>query len=607
MSWDEQRGTGDSDRSGGFGERGGSGGAPGSGGSGGFGEPEERGGFGAYGGARGAGGADDPGGFGGSGGFGGFGGSGGFGGAGGFGGPGGFGRAGGFAAPPPPPAPPTVPPGPADPLRAVAVALLNLSGLGLGYALARRRLAMVLCWVATGILLLIALPADPDGVPGGALIVYLLFLVLAAAHGAVVGLRTPLAWPPRAPVAVALGLALLAAPVGGVVLYDGAREEATQKLLLDRLDDADRLVESARSQPFTTARPSFEEALTAYRDLQEDHPDSRAAARVPNRLTAYYEAVGGPYDERNYCGAIDPLKYLRTVPGTVGKKRLGSLVTWPDDRLATSLYECGVGVLGNPSSVSEDGGYLGELLTDFPESGQAAKVEPAVRASIGTTTKGLKGANPCDVTEELRTLRAQTASLPGERAGVADALTEDTGKADAHIRSGTYACGVDQYKDGDFETALTTMNDFVKKYAKDGNRARAEKIAIAAEIAKDEPAAGKRLPTTASGGSISVTIKNDSPDAVEVLYTGPVTGRVTLKGCGSCTRYPGALSASVSACKSTKNYPQKTISLPAGTTYFLHKSKSSTAASSGADKAKLQPGYLYTECAYVVEGSVTGF
>ncbi|MFE3600931.1 hypothetical protein [Streptomyces sp. NPDC059142] len=589
MSWDEQRGSGESGRAGGSGGFGGSGGSGGATGPVEFGKPEE------------------PGGAGGSGGSGEFGGAGGFGRPGGYGEAGGYGGADGFPVPPPPSVPPAVPQGPADPLRAVAVALLNLSGLGLGYALTRRLPAMVLCWAATGLLLFVALPADPDGVSGGALTGYLLFLALAAVHGAALGLRTPLSWPPRAAVALVLGLALLAAPLGGVVLYDRAREEATQKMLLDRLGEADQLVEGARIEPFLTSRPALVEALATYRDLQADHPDSRAAQRVPSRLTAYYETVGAPYGEKDYCGAIEPLKYLRTVPGTVDRKRLGALATWPDERLATSLYECGAERLGKDVRVAQDGGNLAELLTVFPESGAAAKVEPALRALIGKTAKGIGGAGSCAATDELRTLKAQAAALPGQAAGVADALGEDSGRADTHIRSGTYECGVQQYRDGEFDTARTTMNDFLTAYRNDRNRARAEKIAIAAEIAADEPAAGKRLPTTASGGSISVTIKNDSPDEVEVLYTGPVTGSVTLKGCGSCSRYPTAIGASVTACKGNKNYPQKTISLPAGTTYFLHKSGSSTATSSGADTAKLQPGYIYTECAYVVEGLGTGF
>jgi hypothetical protein len=525
---------------------------------------------------------------------------------------GGFGGPGGFSVPPPPGRPPAAPPGRADPLRAAAVALLNLSGLGLGYALIRRWGAMAVCWAMTGVLLLVALPADPDGVAGGAVVCYLVLLALAAAHGAFIGLRTGPARPPRSAVAVLVGLALLAAPVGGVVLYDQAREEATQQLLLDRLGEADRIVESAAGLPFGTAEPQFGKALATYRDLHEDHPGSRAAKRVPDRLDTYYKTVGAPYEAKDYCAAVAPLTYLRTVPDTIGRKQLGALADWPDDRLASSLYECGVSDLGRAGAAATGGGNLGELLLTFPGSPQAAKVVPAVSSTIDRTAAGLKGDDPCEANATLQTLRDQAAALSGTRAEVADDLAGSTGRADRYLRSGTYACGVDEYRNGDFDAALTTMNTFLSKYRTDGtdrtdkNRASAKKIAIAAEIAQDEPTAGKRLPTSASGGSVPVTIKNDSPDEVEVLYTGPVTGSVTLKGCGSCSRYASAVSASLSACKGGKDYPQKTISLPVGTTYFLHKSKSGPATASAADEARIQSGFVYTECAYVVESFGTG-
>lgn len=49
---------------------------------------------------------------------------------------------------------------------------------------------------------------------------------------------------------------------------------------------------------------------------------------------------------------------------------------------------------------------------------------------------------------------------------------------------------------------------------------------------------------------------------------------------------------------SGKNYPQRTIRLPAGTTYFVHKARSGTGKSPASDTAKLRSGYIYTECAY---------
>ncbi|MEV6017032.1 MULTISPECIES: hypothetical protein [unclassified Streptomyces] len=506
----------------------------------------------------------------------------------------------GFVVPPMPTAPP---PGPASPWRAVAVALLNLSGLGLGYAVVRRWWHMAVCWAATAVLLVVALPADPDGVPGAALVLYLVFLVLAAAHGASVGLRTRLALLPGALIAAVLGVVLLAVPATGVVLYDGARDEATEQMLLDRLDRADRLVARSGKQDFTAAEAGYRRALSAYDALSEDHPHSRAARRVPDRLKTYYETVATPYARQDYCSAVAPLKYLRTVPRTIGRKQLGALVNWPDDRLATSLYSCAAASL----SAGSEGwtAQFGELLSTFPRSPQAGKVEPAVRSAVDKAVRSVGGDDPCAAVQRLDGLDTQVRGLPGDQAGVNDALGKDADRASNSARSGAYACGVREYKDGSYADAVTTMNDFAKNNPHHKNRARAQKIAIAAEVAQTVPAAGKHLPTTASGGGIAVTVKNDSPDDITVLYTGPVTGSFTLKGCGKCTSYAlgTTLGLGFKPCNdSGKNYPQRTIHLPVGTTYFVHKSRTATGKSPASDTAKLRPGYVYTECAYTTSG-----
>ncbi|MFF1549063.1 hypothetical protein [Streptomyces sp. NPDC058291] len=501
-----------------------------------------------------------------------------------------------------PPMPTAPPPAPADGVRAVAVAVLNLSGLGLGYALVRRWALMALCWIATAALLFAALPADPDGVPAVALVLYVAFLVAVAAHGARVGLRTPLAGLRRAPLALALGLLLLAAPAGGVVLYDDARDEATQQMLLDRLDEADRMVEAAAGKPFGTAQADYTKALSVYSDLRTDHPGSRAAERVPARLKTFYTTVGAPFARGDYCAATAPLKYLRTIPEGMPETDLGDLKTWPDDRLATSLYACASAALtaGEATWTSQ----FGELLTAFPDSEQAGKVEPAVAAAVLRTEKELGGAEPCTAVQRLRTLGTQIDGLTAARAAVGDALDKDSRRAAGSADAGAYTCGVDQYRDGDFDAAQTTLTDYASAHKSDKNAARARKIAIAAEIARTVPAAGKTLPTTRSGGSISVTVQNDSPDEITVLYTGPVTGSFTLKACGSCKAYSFAdtVNPSFKPCdNSGKNYPERTISLPVGTTYFLHKPMGDSTATPASDTAKLQSGYVYTECAYTTQ------
>ncbi|MCC5477682.1 hypothetical protein [Streptomyces barringtoniae] len=513
-----------------------------------------------------------------------------------------YGPSQGFAGPPLPPMPSSPPPAPPDAWRATAVALLNLSGLGLGYALLRRWVLMALCWTATAVLLLVAVPADADGVPGAALAGYAAVLLLAALHGALAGLRTRLARPAGAPLALLLGVLLLAVPAGGALWYRNAHHEAVEQALLDRLDKADHLVATSGHKSFTAAESDYRSALEVYRDLAEHHSGSRAARRLPDSLHTYYTTVGAAYGHQEYCDAIEPLKYLRTVPDTMPKDQLGSLARWPDDRLAASLYECGA--QGLTAGGTDWDTRFGDLLNTFPRSAAATKVPTALDAAVQRAEKAVGGSQPCTAVAQLRDLDTRIGGLSKSSGDADGTLAKAAGRAGRSGDAGEYACGVDQYKDGDFEAAQKTMGQFAAGNGNDENRARAKKIAIAAEVAQTLPKAGRNLPTTASGGSISVTVKNDSPHDITVLYTGPVTGSFTLKGCGDCKAYTLAdtLVTGFKPCSdSGRNYPQRTISLPAGTTYFVHKPNGGSTASPASDTAKLRPGYIYTECAYTTQ------
>ncbi|MEV4878800.1 hypothetical protein [Streptomyces cyaneofuscatus] len=509
----------------------------------------------------------------------------------------------GFGAPPPPSAPPTVgPPPPGAGLRAVAAGLLNLTGLGLGYVLLGRWGRAVGCWVVTGVLVFVALPADPDGVAAGVLVAYLLVLVLAAADGGRIALRSALGGSWRPVVAVGLGVVLLAVPVGGAVAYGAARDEAREEMLLDRLEGGDRRVAAASQQSFGTVKGEYEGALGVYRALDRDHPGSRAAKLVPDRLKAFYDAVSSPYAGKQHCEAVEPLTYLRTLPGSVGKELLGELSGWPDEPLAESLYGCGVSRLGGASAGGS--AEFGELLRTFPESASARQVGPAIGGRIDGRVAEVKGGDPCAATEALRGLSSTVAALPAESVPGLGA------KAGKGIQDGVYACGVDQFKEKKFGDARTTLAGFARSYKGDGRAAQARKIAIAAEIADDRPAAGKRLPPSGrpGGARMELVISNDAPNAVEVLYTGPVTGTVTLKPCGDCKRY-SASAGPRSACKASgRSYPKARLQLPAGDYHFLY--KHGTGATSRVDSyaagSKVQPGYTYTSCTYVIERSPLG-
>lgn len=185
---------------------------------------------------------------------------------------------------------------------------------------------------------------------------------------------------------------------------------------------------------------------------------------------------------------------------------------------------------------------------------------------------------------------------------------KDAGNAGRDVQTGTNACRTDQHKDGDFDAARKTMSGFTGTYDKDKNRPHAQKTATAAETAAELPPAGRHPPTTAPAGGISITVTNDSPDPVEVLDTDPVTGRLTLNASSICTTYSSTVTEQSSACKdNSKNHPKSTISLPATTTYFLHKHQGSTTPIPATDTAKLRPGYTYTEYAYTVKTLGPGY
>lgn len=498
---------------------------------------------------------------------------------------------------------PVPPVAPADHWRAAAVALLNLSGLGLGYVLIRHWRGALACWLATAVLLLIALPATPDGVPIAVTVIYALSLLIAAVHGAIRALHTPLSWPPRSPVAFGLAIVLLAVPIGGTVLYDNAHENAIQQQLLSRLAQADAAIAAAEAERSSAAEPEYLTPLGTYRNLLEQHRTSKAAKLVPARLAAFYQYISGPYANKDYCEAVEPLTYLRTLPSTaLSPADLGSLATYPDDPLATSLYQCGVNSLGakaDPTAAQD----LNELMSTFPASAQAYKVEPAVAAAVGAAADGLTGADPCGATTTLTGLGTQIKALTSKVTSVADALKKDADTAGNDVETGTYDCAVSEYKGGKFSDAQTAMDNFVTTYPDSPNKALAQKYSIAAQIAQQDADAGKVVPNLTTGGNVSITIYNDSPDPMQILYTGPATGTVSIGACSSCKTYASDADGQQNACgNSDTNYPTGSFSLPPGTTYFLQKSTGAN-VKSYTHSEQYEADSTYNVCAFETKDS----
>lgn len=501
-------------------------------------------------------------------------------------------------APVEPPAPPLPPqPWPA----AVAAALLNLSGLGLGYVVLRQWIGAVVCWAATVALIVAVLPADPDGIPAGVLVAYGAFVVLAALDVLRSARRKPLApWASaRQGLVLPLALVLFAVPVGGGFAYGAARDEAREQRLLEQLAAADKLVKDSEGQSFTSVEATYRSALDTYQRIGTEHAGSRAGKLVPDRLQAYYKSVSTPYDKKDYCRAVPALRHLRALPGSVDKALLGGLVGRADEPLAESWFECGTRTVGTAGQEKSSADHLNALMSTFPQSPFTAKVEPTLREVLRARDKSV-GVAPCGTAEELRRIDTTVDLLPSASFA---SFGKDVGRS---IQRGDFACGVDQFKKKEFTEALATMNEYVKAYPSSPQTPQARNIAIAAEIAEETPAAGNKVPSaaTADGSGMVMVISNDGPGEVELLYTGPVTGRITLPACGSCKAYPGIIvpKGGIKPCTGpSSKYPKRTLTLPPGNYQMLQK-RDSTRSSSEVKKGsttKIESGYSYTNCLYV--------
>ncbi|MFD3571764.1 hypothetical protein [Streptomyces sp. NPDC058667] len=484
------------------------------------------------------------------------------------------------------------------------VGLLNLSCLGLGYVLLRHWIGAALCWAATAALLVIALPADVDGVPLGLLAGYGVFLLAVAADGARRGLRANLRIGASfRRLALPLALVLLAVPAGGSLAYGAARDEAKEQALLERLSAADGLVTSADGLPFDKAEPIYRKALADYQDLGTEHAGSRAGKLVPARLDTYYETLSRPYAKKAFCAAVAPLKHLRGLAGTVDKELLGTRPAKADEPLAESLFRCGTDALGVEAADPPASESLNALYDTFPKSPQATRVEPAVRAAIKTRTTALTaGTAPCETTDELRALRS---SLDNMTDPAVDSASKEAAGA---VQKGDFACGTHQFRSKEFDDAGTTMTQYAKDYPSSPQAAHARSIAIAAEIADEVPEAGRKLPPVGvpGGARMVMVVSNDGPGEVELLYTGPMTGKITLDACTTCTKYKTPLltiSPKIKACTGpASKYPKATLLLPAGDYHFLQKRATTGTSAAGDTKSsrtKIEPGYSYTNCLYV--------
>jgi hypothetical protein len=501
---------------------------------------------------------------------------------------------------------------PGVPRSPIAAALLNLTGLGLGYAYLGRWRRQLLHLAGTAGLVVIAFVTGAAALP---------WLWVAVAVGwlgwmAVDGWRTARDLPARSAghaVPVAVAVVLVGAVVTGYVLYGvaGGRAYTDAAAARDRGDcttavdgfgtvtgiyeltlsgdvaraDAGR----AECRVFLAAveageRGEYAEAVRLHGELRRDHPGSVLAPFVADDLRRAYEAWGAQLRAAgDHDGAVRVYRDLLVEVGTADAGVRAELA-------AAHLEHAGalrgqLATLTGPPRVDAVRGAIENLLV---VSREFADTPSAGAAGPGITDTYAAAAAPGGC-EALPALDHVVALPDAEAAGiVADAMSDRP--------AALFGCGIAQYDAGSWSEASATFDRFVTEYPDDPQAAQARADAIAARAAAATGTSPSALPGPYAGdtpGSIPVVLYNDNPAEVRVYVLGPTAHEIVLPGCPGCAP---SYATDGEACPSFAGRPSARLSLPAGDYTIISQYATTDPA---VQTSAVQRGFEYTNCLYV--------
>lgn len=439
---------------------------------------------------------------------------------------------------------------PHPPARPLTAALLNLSGLGLGYLHLRAWLRLVVALAATAGLAWVALPIGREPIAVWWALGYLGALGLFALDAALLARRrarreTPrrTVWTTRAAGRIAWAT-LAIVPLLGTA-YVVTQQEVLEQYLAYDLDQAEESLGSVGSA-FGAFKKTYDTAYTTYLRTAEEHPGTRAAERVPGLIDDLYAQAKG--DEE--CTALTVVRHF-AEPGT-----RGPLKAVAEGELSGALHGCGMESVeeGQLTAAAEP---LTELMTDHASSDPAAALPDDLAAWRDGLIKQLASKKGCTATTEARD---STAFLAGFDSGKVSALAD---KARTQVPAGLLECAVRQFKAQDHLGAQANLTAILDEYPRAKEAGYAGRLQIATGIARLDPKAGVKLPPrTEPEGTITVTVHNYSPEEFEMVYTGPATGVITIAACDDCSYYTKGDKPECTGYSLT--VPSETMTIPAG-------------------------------------------
>jgi tetratricopeptide (TPR) repeat protein len=514
-----------------------------------------------------------------------------------------------------------VPPGP--PRWPGGVALLNLTGLSLGYWYLGRRLRALLCLAVTIALVITAFATDAASRPWLWRAVAAVWVGWMAFDGWRLARRHPgsATAPRRRPALVAT--AVIFVIVAGYAMYNVGGNQAFAKgtaaqaagdceAAIARYDNVTGAYEltlngnvsaaernKAYCSAFVLAVAEHEgrrygNAVDRYHEFLESTPPNSLDDHVHDRLQRTYLEWG--HSARNagdYPTAIEAFRDLLDEYGDGWSAEQASselAQTYFDEAAAYRTKFDPTDSLALAHNVREAMRNYLTIQEDFPETVSAIEVPKAIVDTFNEAVRPFAGGSFC---ESLPVLDYLITLPPNQSAGV-------VGMAHEHRVKAVYECGVLRYGGGEFEEAIERFETVTVSYPQHALANAARSALIAATIAAEEPDTIPALPAPLGDntpGTISVTFYNDTSVETEVLVSGATAHRFVVPGCPSC---PVGYDDEADACKSgPAGKPSLELLLQPGEYHVLSRNTDEQApAWAYLNTISVLSNYFHTICLY---------
>ena len=517
------------------------------------------------------------------------------------------------------------PPGPWLWRSAPAAALLNLTGLGLGYLYLGHRRRAVVAAAVTVVLVVVAFATDAASTP-------LLWQALAPA--VLVGMAVDggrlahresgaVLVPDRAtrsrPVAVALAavVAVFGAYLGygaaGRSVHSDARAAQAGgdcPAAVRGFDLVTGLFELTLSRDVVTAaalraectafldaqqaqeQRRFQDAVAGYQEFRTVHPRSVLLPFASDHLQRTYAAWASALrQDRQFDRAVGVYRDLLTEVGAgpgAPQVRADLAATYLERSAATRAR---VAATSEPPAVDLVTSAVADLLVvarEFAGTPAAGTVPQALTETYTAATRALREQRYCDALPVLQ----YSAGLPADAGDL-------VGTANADRARSLLECGLGQFRSGHPADAIDPLTALAEAYPDDPGAPQARSAVIAAQVA-GKTGRSVALPAPLgddSPGSIPLVYYNFSPYEVTIRVAGPTAHEFVLPACTGCETY-GPLERP--SCEWGSPNPSHTLHLQPGEYVDAPFAEVNFADTDDNDEARtLESRYRYWSCYYV--------